>query len=269
MRGEDSYAALGLKPGAGRAEEDEAYRRLIKRYHPDRTGGDGSRAAVINRAYGQIRRGGLQVARPRTVPVVIHPPRARSSRRVSWVFAALLLAVGAAAFTSEDVRRSAGLNSHRSPARWQPPPVEERGSSAYSAPLADFDEPLQAEVVDRAIASAAAFHAERDVDGAAAFSRDCSDKIRERPTLTWFDTCAAFDEAMLTLSDDDPGLESSPFSNLAVMGRELAAARALSNDAVGADSRVHQIRVRVEMALLPRFDQPVPAKPQPPAPPAG
>ena len=41
MRREDHYAVLGLRPGAGRAEVDETYRRLIKRYHPDRMGGSG------------------------------------------------------------------------------------------------------------------------------------------------------------------------------------------------------------------------------------
>jgi molecular chaperone DnaJ len=55
MRGADHYAVLGLRPDAGRAEVDEAYRRLIKLYHPDRMGGDGSRAAEINRAYTMLR----------------------------------------------------------------------------------------------------------------------------------------------------------------------------------------------------------------------
>ncbi|MBA2635744.1 MAG: J domain-containing protein, partial [Sphingomonas sp.] len=48
---ETPYSVLGLRPGAGRDEIDDAYRRLIKRHHPDYTGGDGDRAAEINRAY--------------------------------------------------------------------------------------------------------------------------------------------------------------------------------------------------------------------------
>jgi curved DNA-binding protein CbpA len=45
-----AYAILGLRPGAGRAEVNDAYRRLMKRHHPDRPGGDSNRAAEINRA---------------------------------------------------------------------------------------------------------------------------------------------------------------------------------------------------------------------------
>ncbi len=44
-----AYAVLELEPGADRAAIEEAYRRLIKRYHPDRSGGDAARAAEINR----------------------------------------------------------------------------------------------------------------------------------------------------------------------------------------------------------------------------
>jgi DnaJ family protein A protein 1 len=49
------YAVLGLKPGADRDAIEQAYRSLIKRYHPDREGGDGKRAAEINRAYFELR----------------------------------------------------------------------------------------------------------------------------------------------------------------------------------------------------------------------
>ena len=260
MRGEDSYAALGLRPGAGRAEVDEAYRRLIKRHHPDRNGGDGSRAAEINRAYSQIRRGaGLQVARPRTVPVVMQPPRRAPSRRGRWLFLLAVAAVAGIAFAGDNLGQSPHRPLSRLAVRWDSPPLRER--IGFAVPMASFDEPLQVAVVDRAIAEAIKFHGDGDLGGAAAYSRDCRDKIRERPSIAWFDTCAAFDEAMLTLSDDNPNVDSSPFSSLAVMGRELAAARALSADAMGADSRVHQIRLRVEMVLLPRFDEP--AQPAP------
>src|SRR6266550_2660946 len=50
-----SYAALGLEPGADPAAIERAYKRLIKRYHPDREGGDAKRAAEINRAYRELR----------------------------------------------------------------------------------------------------------------------------------------------------------------------------------------------------------------------
>src|SRR5690349_2697876 len=50
-----AYAILGLQPGADRDAVEAAYRRLIKRHHPDRAGGDNSRAAEINRAYFELR----------------------------------------------------------------------------------------------------------------------------------------------------------------------------------------------------------------------
>ena len=52
-----AYAALGLKPGADAAAIERAYKKLIKQYHPDREGGDAQRAAEINRAYRDLRRG--------------------------------------------------------------------------------------------------------------------------------------------------------------------------------------------------------------------
>ncbi len=53
-----AFTVLGLEPGANGAAVDEAYRRLIKLYHPDRSGGDAARAADINRAYFELRRRG-------------------------------------------------------------------------------------------------------------------------------------------------------------------------------------------------------------------
>ena len=58
MAGDASaYAALGLEPGADAAAIEQAYRRLIKLHHPDREGGDGARAAEINRAYRELKAG--------------------------------------------------------------------------------------------------------------------------------------------------------------------------------------------------------------------
>jgi len=50
-----AYAALGLEPGADNAAIDRAYKNLIKRHHPDRTGGDAGRAAEIIQAYRELR----------------------------------------------------------------------------------------------------------------------------------------------------------------------------------------------------------------------
>ena len=71
-----AYAALGLDPDADSAEIEQAYRRLIKLHHPDRDGGDASRAADINRAYRELRR-----ARDLKEPLEFHErwPEARAT----------------------------------------------------------------------------------------------------------------------------------------------------------------------------------------------
>ena len=62
-RGDDPYATLGLEPDASDEQVEQAYRRLMAKFHPDRqTGADhaqredaGTRARDINRAYDRIR----------------------------------------------------------------------------------------------------------------------------------------------------------------------------------------------------------------------
>lgn len=61
-RRDDPYAVLGVTRDASDAEVDQAYRRLISQYHPDRFNGvaddlrrqAGARAREINRAYDRI-----------------------------------------------------------------------------------------------------------------------------------------------------------------------------------------------------------------------
>lgn len=62
-RRENPYAELGLTSDASDAEIDQAYRRLMSQYHPDRVAGAAPeqraqaerRAAAINAAYDRIR----------------------------------------------------------------------------------------------------------------------------------------------------------------------------------------------------------------------
>jgi hypothetical protein len=59
----DPYALLGVPPGASERELARAYRRLAKRWHPDRAGEDAARRmAELNQAY-EIAR--LERRRPR------------------------------------------------------------------------------------------------------------------------------------------------------------------------------------------------------------
>jgi DnaJ-domain-containing protein 1 len=58
------YKTLGLQPEASDAEVEQAYRRLIAQYHPDKVAGAadeiralaGERASAINQAYEAIQR---------------------------------------------------------------------------------------------------------------------------------------------------------------------------------------------------------------------
>lgn len=231
----------------------EAYRRLIKRHHPDRTGGDCSRAAEINRAYTQLTRN-LRAPQPprRKVPVPLHVPARRSGRRGAWA-AIVLVAAGSAAvmaadsptFGSDYFAYSAGLS-------WTGPA---RPAGFAAVTLTDFDEPLNTVLVDRSIADAVRMYKSGDADATLAFSRSCHNSLRQSPSLAWFDSCAAFDETVAILESDDALAESGPFSATAVIARHLASARILARDTLAADSRVQEIRLRVESTLIPRMDE--------------
>lgn len=63
LRGDDPYAVLGLTGEASDGEVEQAYRRLISQYHPDRVANGApdlrqqaeSKAREINRAYDRIK----------------------------------------------------------------------------------------------------------------------------------------------------------------------------------------------------------------------
>lgn len=240
---------LGLRPGAGRLEVDEAYRRLIKLHHPDRLGGDGSRAAEINRAYTQLRR---QMPAPaeqrRSFMVPLPPERRRRRLRLSWPAAASLLAAGGI-FAA--IQAPQAVDVGPLPLPW----VDRESNIGTRGPAAtDFEEPLHASLIDRSIADAVQFYATGDSAATLEFSRSCHNSLRDQPSLARFDSCAAFDEATAVLNSDNALAEGGPFSATAVVARHIAGARLLSADMLVADSRLDQIRSRVELNLLPRMD---------------
>jgi len=94
----DPFAVLGVPPGATERELAAAYRRLAKRWHPDRAGeGAERRMAEINRAYDLARVAARRSARSATA-VADRPAPARTARR----------RVPLGAWLPEPVRRALG-----------------------------------------------------------------------------------------------------------------------------------------------------------------
>jgi hypothetical protein len=249
MRGEASaYAALGLKPGADSATIDAAYRKLIKLYHPDRSGGDAERAAEINRAYRELR------GRPAPVDAFNFGDDDRDERSSpAWVRAVVVLMIALAAFLFATGPGGAWMRdwaARSAPAR----PLAPGASGKRTAD--PMTAPLDHVAVDKAIADAVRIN--RSGDGAALLSesRACHRALRDTPAVRQLDRCAAFDDAIVELQDRAPGWDGGPFSQPAVARRQWAAASALSNDYLAVDGRLDRIRLHVELALAPRNPAP-------------
>jgi hypothetical protein len=249
MAGDASaFAALGLEPGADPAAIDAAYKRLIKRFHPDREGGDSKRAAEINRAYRELRG---RDARDQLILNEDEVPERRT--RFTWPGAALVAAASVAALAL-----LAGPLG-RLPAGTMPRlPI---GPATVSTAPDPMDQPLAVAAVDRAVGTALRLSRSSDEMALASTSRDCHHQLRLKPDLTQLDRCAAFDDAVVQLQDRDPLRDQGPFSEIAVTGRQWSGASALSSDYLAIDSRLDRIRLRVELALAPA---PVPEPPPEP-----
>lgn len=254
MRDLDSaFAVLGLRPGAPRAEVDQAYRRLIKRHHPDHAGGDSGRAAEINRAYTQLRR--ISVS-PAAAVRSAGPVRALPARPPARAWG---LAVVAAAALAVSVLLLAGEREGANDSSWSnsavASAVERAGEGEPSSKLSalGFGEPLSEALIDQAVSDALRLHRAGGGRAMAEFSRACLDRLREQPALPRFDSCAAYDEAAAILQTAASGYDSGAFNPSAVTARQVTAARLLSSDYLGAESRLQQIRTRVHLTLLPRI----------------
>jgi hypothetical protein len=241
MGGDPSaFAALGLEAGADSAAVERAYKKLIKRHHPDRAGGDAKRAAEINRAYRDLRRAPGKDA----LELHEHPDENRRGQR--WIIAGVALAVGLGGGLI-----LAGPMSTLWPVSG-PLPLA-RGAAAASS-LNPMDQPLNATLIDEAAQRALRISRSQDEMALAAASRDCHHRLRAEPTLGQLDRCAAFDDAVVQLQDRDPLRDQGPFSELAVTGRQWSAASALSDDYLAIDGRLDKIRLRVELELAPMLE---------------
>jgi len=240
MRGDGSaYAALGLDPDADWADIERAYKRLIKRYHPDRKGGDGVRAAEINRAYRELR----ALPDPKQALVLYQEEPASGGGR-GWVHAAMVLILALAALLVATGPVTAFMR------QFAPPQRLDAGRVAGLANASDaMDQPIHASAVTKGIEDALRIAARRDEGALMNASRECHRALRQEPTVLKLDRCVAFDDAVVELQDRDPMWDRGPFSELSVNARQWSAASALSNDYLAVDSRLDRIRLQVELAL--------------------
>ena len=263
-----AYAALGLEPGAERPAIEEAYRRLIKLYHPDRSGGDAARAAEINRAYFELRQGYEPDPSPkagvRSDPGVRRSRRGRSrrgsGRRRSRLWPLLFLAVGCLLLVE---RERLGVQVPRwlgSLVDLGVPVLASGRGSAVPLDSASLDGPLGEAAIDRSIGQAIQLARSGDEGALAVRSRACHLAMRSKPDLGQLDRCAAFDDAAAALVDRDPIDDRGAFSASAVTARQMNAAALLSSDYLAIERRLDRIRTMVEVALVSRA--PPPPRPQ-------
>jgi hypothetical protein len=241
MAGDASaYAALGVEPNADSATIEAAYKRLIKKHHPDREGGNSGRAAEIIRAYREIR-----AERNLRDPLELNDdgPVAPTGGRV-WIIIALLLAFGVGLLVLTQPSLSNGASASGSRIAGD----RLRGATTGADPM---DQPLNTAVIDGSVRNALQLARTSDEMALATASRDCHHALRSDPSLLQLDRCAAFDDAVVQLQDRDPLRDQGPFSELAVTGRLWSGATGLSDDYVAIDGRLDRIRLRVELALAP------------------
>ncbi|MGZ6674667.1 MAG: J domain-containing protein [Solirubrobacteraceae bacterium] len=117
----DPFAVLGVAPGASGEEVAAAYRRLAKRWHPDRVAGQDAarRMAEINAAYDLVRSERWLERSGRTAPPAERPQAAPPVRAGGWLSAPLRRALGrellAALENGEDVAMVTPTSTWASP----------------------------------------------------------------------------------------------------------------------------------------------------------
>ena len=246
-----ALAVLGLEPGADSAAIEQAYKRLIKQHHPDREGGDGTRAAEIIHAYRALRGGKALID-----PLQFNEDFGARNRRRRWPLAAAIgvACLGAALMV---VGPSVPLTRRLWAASAQLPRHHPAKLPAMREPM---DEPLHLKAIDAAVGDALAMFRTRDEIALANASRNCQGRFRDNPGTALLDRCAAFDDAVIGLEDRDPLRDEGPFAPLAVTGRQWSAASSLSDDDLAIDARLDDIRLRVELKLAPQIAPVAPAQ---------
>ena len=165
-----AFVALGLPPGADAAAIEQAYKRLIKQHHPDREGGDSSRAARSTGPTASFAAEERRAIRSSSTATTV-----RAGGRV-WPVAALVAgaALGGMVFAMGPSVPRAGfwaaeakLPAHHAGARAAPDPI--------AADLHD-------DAIDEAVRDAMRLYRHGDEAALAAASRQCQ---RPLPRRSW------------------------------------------------------------------------------------
>lgn len=247
-----AFATLGLAPGADSAAIEQAYKKLIKQHHPDREGGDASRAAEINRAYRELRGG-----RAPTDPLQFNEELGGRRRRRRWPIAAAFAVIGIGAAMMVVGPSAPPTRTFWAASAQLPTHHVHVAAPAMPEPMEDQ---LHVKAIEAAVQQALHLFRTRDEGALADASRECQRRFRENPGTAMLDRCAAFDDAVIGLEDRDPLRDEGPFAPLAVTGRQWSAASSLSDDDLAIDSRLDQIRLRVELTLAPQIEPIAPAQ---------
>src|ERR1043165_232193 len=169
MAGDASaFAVLGLKPGADSAAVEKAYKSLIKRYHPDREGGDPGRAAEITKAYRELRGPAAREA------LEFNEADSTPAPGFTWIGAALAAAGAVLILVLVTGPISRLTTVPRLPLGHIPPAPQ---------PSDLMDQPLAGTAIDRSVGEAVRLSRNSDEIALASASRDCHHRLRLDPTL--------------------------------------------------------------------------------------
>lgn len=259
------YGILNVAPDADQGVIEAAYRALMKKYHPDRLGGQAGaapkRAAEINEAYAVLRDPAKRALydaeaskrhQASLAPVVYRAGPAEPRRRFgAGGFLAVLVLVAAGVYA---------ISGMAGPRPQAPAPVAEMGSQPDPAMLDKrADAPDQARVrgpVDRANVTKAVAEFTRlrpsGLDAVMEYSMRCFRRQQDTQRLADFDHCVAFDEAAGTFEalGAAPGEALAPrFAPHVLSVRHINAGRLMGDDHRWIETRLAEIRGITNVAL--------------------
>ncbi len=247
-----AFAALGLEPGADREAIERAYRELIKRYHPDRSGGDAVRAAEINRAYAELRREPSGHEPMPAAPVRRYRDHRRKvPRRPARLWPLVIAAIAVLLIIERDWIAAALPRWMAALENPQGPPLPGGRASAVAVDSAALEGPLDEKAIARSIEQAGRLAEPGDEQALADWSRDCHRRMRADPSLAQLDRCAAFENAVAAIADRDPLHDSTMFNASAITARQMTAGSLVSRDYLAIERRLDRIRTVVQLTLRP------------------